>query len=321
MVSKYFGVAAMAAFAWSAQAPAQNIDSIDSQVDFIRFTAPEGTRAPRRSAIPVDTGLEAVGVGAIVSNQGQEKPKEFTLSIGAPFTYTTNALKTDTGRVDDVHINPTAGLSWEKPLNKVTLSASLQMSYDEYVDLAANDQSVFLGNFSALLGTLGKTPTPYVSYAPSVAYLDFYDHHVVTLHDFTAGARSFFKLREDAKGNPLTSLVVDVAYSRREASLAASEQHRATVTLKFSGVVSPELSWILKPQFQGRFYSAGTNDGRNDYNFKLLAGIEWKLIKSGQPSPYKVAFNIVFERNDSNFAGKDYTAWDIGPSVGYSYKF
>jgi hypothetical protein len=314
-------------------AVAQDIDSIGSQIDFVKFRDAEVLR-PADSPVQSDvsttdrvnfslrTPVEPLAADPAGPPPPPPPSKRFTFSIGAPFTYTTNALKADTGLQDDVHFSPLARLAWEKPFGDITVGASLTLNYDEYVRLADADQSLILGNIQAVLGDQSERLAPYVAYAPSFAFLNLYDDHAVTLHDFTVGLRRKKVLDKTAAGEARTLISIDLSYTRREASLAASEQHRPTLVLGLIGVITPTLSWVLKPQLQGRFSTGGVNEGREDLNLKLLGGIEWQPRDStGKVSAGKVAVNIVFERNESNRPGRDYSLWDIGPSISTTWKF
>jgi hypothetical protein len=238
------------------------------------------------------------------------KPKEFEFSIAVPFTYNSNVENADLGRKQAFHGVPMTQLDWRKSSGVVRPFARLHLDGDFYTRHSENDGSTALARFGIKIvdPKLGNT-APYLHYTPALIYDKFFGDHLVTLHNFAAGVTTKFDLRP-------TLLTIDVQAARREATLKAVEQNRIGATVKLSGDINDRLSWAIDQTVQARFYTGGPNDGREDVNFVTNAGLSWVIAENGG-----FDFGISFERNDSSRPGKSYSTWDIGPSLGFAWKF
>jgi hypothetical protein len=256
----------------------------------------------------IDDPAPAMIVG--LDGTAPPKPKEFEFSIAVPFTYNSNVENADLGRKQAFHGVPMMQLDWRKSTGVVRPFARIHLDGDFYTRRSENDGSTALARVGIKIvdPKLGDT-APYIHYTPALIYDKFFGDHLVTLHNFAAGVTTKFDLKP-------TVLTIDVQAARREATLETVEQNRFGATVKLSGDINDRLSWAIDQTVQGRFYTGGASDGRKDVNFVTNAGLSWVLAENGG-----FDFGIAFERNDSNRVGKSYSTWDIGPTIGFAWKF
>jgi hypothetical protein len=237
--------------------------------------------------------------------------KPFQLTFTLPITYNTNVENSPTKQKQSPHFVPTLQMDWKKSEGTVRPFFRVKADSDFYTKHSDNDGATFSGRMGIKVfdPTLGKL-VPYIHYSPVLIFERGFKSHQVTLHSFTAGAAGKFTLGQ-------TELGVDFQGARREATLRNFELNRAGLTVSLSGDITPDkLSWSVDQSVNGKFYTGGTNKGRHDTNFITNAGLSWSIGTSRT-----VDLGVSFEHNSSNRVGKNYSAWDIGPSLGLAWKF
>jgi hypothetical protein len=287
------------ALVFSASQPvlAQDADTSVQRIDR-RINAIDKIDAPEPAMILAEDGT------------APEKPKEFEFSLTLPFTFNSNVENADIGRKQAFHALPSMQIDWRKSSGVIRPFARLYADADFYTRHSENDGSTALARVGVKIvdPKLGNT-APYFHYTPALVYDKFFGDRLVTLHNFTAGMTTKFDLKSAA-------LTIDVHAVRREATLKTIEQNRFGTTLKLSGDINERLSWAIDQTVQARFYTGGASDGRDDVNFVTNAGLSWAIAENGG-----FDFGVSFERNDSSRAGKSYSTWDIGPTLGFGWKF
>lgn len=281
----------MATAPLSAQLPETNADRADSR---------EGR---------IDRALRAPG-GAAAFALAAGEDAGFMLTLAAPVTWNSNVLLADGGpHKASVHITPSARLEWHSG-GAFQVFARAQADHDFYTEGSSYDASTLGGRVGVRLtdDSIGGF-RPYAHYSPVMIFEGGFANRQVTLHNFTAGlGRSF-----DMGGG--TTLAVDLSGTRREASRRASEQNRVTGLVSLSGAIGQSFGWALEQSVQQRWYTGGANDGRDDLN--LIS----TLAFSYQPSPRgSLDFGVSFERNASDRLARDFSVWDVGPSVSFTWK-
>jgi len=109
----------------------------------------------------------------------------------------------------------------------------------------------------------------------------------------------------------------DFQIARRDASNSVANRNQAGISLLFLGDFVPDkVSWSLSQAAQARHYTGGANEGRDDLNFVTSAGVSVVLSKL-----FSLEVNASFEHNSSDRTGKDYSVFDIGPSIVLSVPF
>lgn len=229
----------------------------------------------------------------------------FSLSITVPFAYNSNVENAGSGRKDAFHTNPSAVIDYRQQTGRLRLFARVGTDADAYTEHSENNASSLFGRIGMRLHAdeLGSAK-PYLQYAPVAIYGSRFRDHQLTLHTVTLGAGGEIPVGA-------SSLSYDVNVARREATAAAAERTQVSGSAELSGDFVPDkLGWSIGARVQGRFYTGGTNDGRNDVNFNATAGVSLPLSES-----IGLDIGITLERNSSNRDGKDYTTLDVGPSL------
>lgn len=243
--------------------------------------------------------------------EGTEKVRPFKLKLSLPFAYNSNVENADANRLDAFHVTPSALLEWKRPEGVFRPFARIVADADEYSDHSDNGSSTLSGRigFRIVDESLGGF-TPYAHYTPLAIFGRGFDDHQLTLHTFAAGATGEF----DLSG---TTLSTDIAVARREASAAVAERYQFGGSIGLSrDIVPDEVSWSIEQAVQKRWFTGGANDGRGDLNFTTTIGLSWILSKKAT-----LDVGATFERNESSRAGKDYSTFDIGPSLAFLFIF
>lgn len=238
-------------------------------------------------------------------------PPPFTFTLGLPVTYNTNIDASDTGHREDLHADPSAELDYDQRTGTVRLFARAIADADNYFDHEDADASTMVGKIGVKIvdDKLGGF-APYAHYAVALLFGSNFQDHQLTLHTFTVGVKRPIPL-----GN--ATLTPDFQLARRAASTSAAERSQLGGGLKLEGDFIPNrLSWSLGQTIQFRHYTGGTNQGRHDVNLATAAGISYALTNT-----VSVELDFNFEHNSSDRAGKDYSVFDFGPSIGISVPF
>ena len=236
----------------------------------------------------------------------------FSLRVSLPFTYNTNVGNFENGGKDDFHATPSVRLDYSRPTGAFVVYARAAADGDIYIDYDDSNASTLSGRLGIRWEEPGLGPLkPYFQYSPTIIYSGGFSDSAVTLHDLTVGVGGAIPL------NNIT-FAFDLQGTRREATLPGSEQDRVRLGLNFSGSVTRTIAWSIDQTAARRDYTGGANDGRCDTNLLTVAGISAALNPEAAASGAAAIFlhlNVSYERNLSNRDGKDYSVWDIGPTL------
>ena len=281
-------------------------------------TPPPDTAAERADArLSRLDALDREGSAAVsfADDGTKEIPPPFSLRLAIPFTYNTNVGNLNSGEQGDFHFTPSARLDWSKTAGEFVLFARLAADGDSYTEKEESNASTLSGRLGLRYdGDRFGLLKPYLHYVPIIIYGAGFANHQVTLHNITAGVSAAIKF------DATTKLVLDGQITRREASLLVAEQNRFRLGATLSGEFSPDISWAIDPGLSLRHYTGGSADGRKDTNILTIVGVSAALNKAkvdekkGTPAIF-LDVNMSFERNFSNRDGKDYSVWDVGPSL------
>jgi hypothetical protein len=227
-------------------------------------------------------------------------------------TYTSNAFVADDFEKDDLFGAPKYGAGVAGKIGQFALGI---LSYDfriygsdaRYIEFQERDGDSIGGqvNFQLSNGpwffSLGYTPT--------AAYSPDYDEFLLGLHDFS------FVAAYKAQINALTiqpALVAARRYSNEEVAERSSIGGRLTLTYPLSNTLaitaSPSISYAAFDNFPGA--------QRNDMTYGISASAVIQLS-----SEAKFSMGISHIIRDSNIPGADAEVTNIGPTLGYVYKF
>lgn len=275
------------------------IERSTSDSEALPFTYFKSVRAPATTPLAAFQAM---------SDAEAKAAPEWSASFTLPVTYNSNPEHAGSHADGDGHADPTLRVRFANPVKDglITLSGSVDSDFN--FDRPANDSGTLALGAKYELKTrrLGGL-VPYAKYG----FLDIYDgtfeSHAVSLHNFSAGATY-----ESVSGKAGKEVTFDATFdlTRREASSRAAEQNRATADLEWSGAFRNGVGWDVDGTVQYRDYTGGANKSRTDVNLSATVSLTWKLKDN-----LSLAMTAQLERNESDAAGKDYTAWDVGPSL------
>jgi len=241
---------------------------------------------------------------------GETETHPWELSFSLPFTWNSNVASAPTNPDAAFHADPTItlGKKWDVGSSQFFFEANADS--DAYTAHSENDSSTLSAQAGVRFGDASTGVAPYVHYTVLALYAGQLDAHDVTIHHFTVGAKRSWTAGEHGR------LILDVNALRREATLRTVEQTRGTTSLTYAADIDDTTSWSLSARGQYAHYTGGTSSGRDDAALRLLGGVTFLL---GDHATLDIQAS--FQRNWSDRAGKEYSVWDIGPTIGFSTRF
>lgn len=309
-------IAAAPSFAYAqADRSANRFDSRQSRRQAAVATTPVTTTTAQTLARTTFLKSRTTSIAAGAPTPPAKPEWDVEFGIEAPLTFNTNPENVSSKKDGDGHVDPSFQLAVTRKTPRGLLTVTVQGDMDLNFDRPANDSTTVAGsiNYDFNLSWLGGAK-PYVSYQAADAYVGQFDEHDVTLHDFSAGANYATPDPEVEPEIAPLKFSASGGYTRREASDPDANQHRFGVEVGWSKGISKKLGWSLSQAALYKNYTAGKSDGRDDLTFTTTAALDVKLTAN-----VNLSFTAQFERNESSKAGKDYTAWDIGPTLSRSF--
>lgn len=298
-------------------------DDIDRATDAIDRLNQAGTIEPTFDLVP------EFGVMGLKSAEGsKEAEKRWKFTTALPFTFATNATAASTDASSSFHGAPAVGLGYTLPLGgKATLAIGGAAALDAYTEVPSADTSTLSGSVILsvpITDSSGAESGWKLSggYVPLAIYSGQYGGHVVTLHMFNAGISRAVPLSTRAIGANPKATDVELSFGanvmRREATVATSEQWRFTGTVALTAILDDRgrWSWSNSAAFFLADYTGGTASTRQDEQLKVKSIIAYKLSNG-----VSLTGGADFTRQWSNIAGKEYTAFDVGPTLALVTKF
>lgn len=291
--------------AWSSSAAAQSIDIVGSGVDLNTFRLEQSEQPPEeRETLQLMRGFGP-----------PEAPKEFTLKVVAPSGLLTNPLRMEDGSENSYHFVPSFILEWSRAGRRANIGVMALVYHDEITDYSDIDQTVYGAKFSVSTGDRKRVLQPSVYYFPKVIHAGVLPGGDVTFHDFGISLGTTVSLCKQGVDCG-SSLAIDGGFMRREATLAELEINQPVLELALQFRLPRGLTGKFTQRVEGRFYTGGSREGRDDVNLKSGFTV---VIPTG--SPMLVLLGALLESNFSNAPGQDYFALDIGPTVGLVTQF
>lgn len=301
---------AAALISLSAPARAQSADAAGDRISrqLERITVPKRQRAAPQigpdGSVPLSASFEI------------PRTEDVTFTLSAPVAWTNNAGYAENNGRSSFHVTPAAQVrAWKHLQNSsLVLEGRATVASDIYSRAEENNLSFLQARFEARLeGALGHGWTPYARYQPRVEFSDAqFSKFDSTLHDFTIGATGTLK---PESGLPVQ---VTVFIMRREATKPARERYQPGLTLGIGRHFGESaFSWSLEQSVQGRFFTGGANDGREDFYASTEAALKW-TPRDG--SPWEISLlDATLELNSSNFAQHDYAVLNVGTKVALTF--
>lgn len=296
------GVAAVGIAALAAPAAAQVTDrtAIDQR---LQQAAPDDPFA-------VGTGTPGSPLGALLLLRERDF---FTFAVNGGASYTSNVFLRDKDREDDVMFN------LDVSLRAATVVAE---RFDIFAEVAgfglryADHSELNVNGVRGRIGAATKVDGFDIAftYAPTIAWDDDFDDHLVTLHPLALSVSRVVPVADDVFLIPSLS----GGYTFADPSEFAAATATAGITAAW--VPTPEVSVTLTPSVSYRHYSdyfeSITGKVRKDWNFGVLFGLNYIPFADAL---LQVAVSGSF--NDSSIEPLDHKAFNIGPSVRFSMRF
>lgn len=302
-----------------AQAADRAAERADSRFDRLQ----ELVAAARSRAAGEDTRALSPRLAQMVRLQALAAPAEegpapsWSVTFAAPVAFNSNPEHADGNTRGAVHADPSLELDFSDTLKSGALDASLAADADEYSARGSNDSSTVA--LSVGYGVVDKRLGGWIPYA---SYLGLeicgrgFGHCDLTLHTLSVGVKRAFDLTPNLAKGAKTTLAVKGWVARRASNNASTEQNRAGLTLSLGGHFNGTASWTVKEALAYAHYTGGTNDGRDDVNSKTTLSVDLDVATATT-----LSFAVQLERNSSDVTGKDYHAWDVGPSLSLIHTF
>lgn len=242
---------------------------------------------------------------------GEPERFPWEVSVSVPFTYNSNVANAETNKDQAFHADPTITIAKKWGIGSgVQFFIEGDVDSDAYTAHNENDSSTLMGQAGFRFGDATTGIAPYVHYTVMSLYTGQFDSHDVTIHHFTIGAKRSWAAGDHGR------VALDANVLRREASVNTVELNRGTATLTYSADINETTSWSLSARGQYSHYTGGTSKGRDDVLLRVLGGVSFALSEA-----FSLDLQANFQRNWSDRAGKDYSVWDVGPTVTLSTKF
>jgi hypothetical protein len=235
--------------------------------------------------------------------------------LGASASYNSNPAQVSSGEDGDEHLSPSAVFVHKRIYPKGNVfKFQLVGQVDDYIGRSDVDQSLAVLTLAYQFSDQTKTFAPYVSYdRAEICFSASYETCKLSLDIATVG------LARDLALGANTGLSFKVAAGRRWSNIAEAELTRAIISIEAGGPFrGSNVSWGTTHVFEFQSYTGGTNDGRDDVNYKGAIAIS---VPINADKSAELALALQVEHNNSDVATRDFTAWDIGPAISLKRAF
>lgn len=259
--------------------------------------------------------LQTARIKGVEGQENKVATEDWKLEAAIPLAFSSNPAKLHTDERDAGHLTPNVAVTWGKPVGGYSVSATAGLIYDRYTSHSVDGTSIAFGNFQIVHGDPTVAFTPTISYAPTAVFDEFLGNHKAVTHDIYAGLVRKLIVPVPHSNMPF-NVTLNIGYTRREASVALLEQHRPALVVQIDRKVSERLSWRIKQVVRGEFSTNGGTKGRADLYLQTGVALSYLFAQTASLSA-----GFTFDRNESNKFAKDYSTWDVGPTLGITLPF
>ena len=177
---------------------------------------------------------------------------------------------------------------------------------------------------------------PYASVSNEMFFLSTFKQPDITYHDVTIGFYSGLAWRDkeripyvdslipysDASEPGDVSIYFDARLGRRMSDSTNYQNTFASARITSAYVISTNWRVEASSAFRVRRYEDYHGEKRMDLRPSAAVGLMWspewlkKIVKRSE-----LSFNLEFYRNYSNIAEKNYSLWEVGPTLSLRTKF
>lgn len=292
-----------------------------------------------RAQAPSDRDIEIEQKTDRFTPVAPEKPdvlprKDYEISLGAPFLYTTNAARSREDfnvRRGDWHFNPDLLVRWSHQYSFLKLSAYVDLSVDRFMTQTRSDEDTVYGYAKAAL-TDGTSDlfVPYISYNAIIDFRPDFESWDDSLHDLAIGISSGLGVAssgriiryKDAFDPGDSAIGVDFKVGRRLSDPRDFENTFVVLAFDFWHVFDDQWTIGLTPKLRVKWYDNFFGDFRRDVRPSAVLKVVWTpdwlvhLIRRAE-----IDFTASFLRSFSNISDGRVSEWEFGPTVTLAWRF
>lgn len=316
-----------------------------------------GARASARAISILTVATCSLWVGAVVAHAQVDRSdrydradrptseksteKDFTIGVELPAAYSTSAVSASKESVvedrPDRHVTPQAYLKWTHQYDGFKASAEIGASIDHYFKSSDANLDDLYSSFK-IAKTDGKWEyfVPYASISSEMYFLPTFNRPDITYHDAVIGFYSSLAWRDrdlipyidslipysDASEPGDVSIRFDARLGRRMSDTTSYQNTFVQGRITGAYVISSNWRVEASSSIRARWYEDYHGERRTDLRPSATVGLIWspewlkQLVKRSE-----LSFNVEFYRNYSNIAEKNYSLWEIGPTLSLRTKF
>ncbi len=267
--------------------------------------------------------------------------QDFRLEFNLPARYSSNVVSTSVDSIvesrGDRYISPELVLKWSHQFDWAKLSAEVGAGMERY--LTAHE-----ANLDSLFGTVkiqktdGKSDkfVPYALVSSSIYYEPTFNLHEISFYDVAGGFYTGFAWRDkdlipyidsfipyaDAMEPGDISVMFDFRGGRRLSDI--SDYRNTFVSAKAELAYTFAANWRVETaaKLRARWYGDYFGDRRIDYRPGASMGLFWSpdwlktIVKHSE-----ISLDFEVYRNYSNLPDKNYSVWELGPTLSLRTKF
>ena len=267
--------------------------------------------------------------------------KDFTIGIDVPVRHSSSVTSASVDSVvedrPDRHATPEAYLKWSHQYEWLKASAEVGASMDRYFRTRDANLDSLHTSFK-LAKTDGKHEyfVPYFSISHDMFFLPTFKQPDITYDDATVGFYSGFAWRDkdrlpyadsfipypDASEPGDVSILFDARMGRRMSDTTSYQNTFMLGRITAAYYISSDWRIEAMSSLRARWYEDYHGERRTDYRPSATIGLAWtpdwlkKIVKRGE-----ISFNLEYYRNYSNIVEKNYSIWEIGPTLSLRTKF
>jgi len=305
---------------FAAMAQAQGITDRPERVDRFDRLAPRETdgKTPEKSA-----------------------DKDFTIGIDLALRRSSSVAS---GSVDSIledrpdgHVTPDVYLKWSHQYEWLKASAEIGATMDRYFKTPdANLDGVHSAFKIAKTDGKWEYFVPYASFNTEMFFLPTFKSPDITYNDFAVGFYSGVAWRDKERipyvdslipysdaGDPGdVSVLFDARFGRRMSDTSNYQNTFASARLTGTYYISDNWRVEANASIRGRWYEDYNGEKRTDWRPSAAVGLIWspdwlkKIVKRSE-----LSLNLEYYRNYSNITDKNYSLWEVGPTLSLRTKF
>lgn len=267
--------------------------------------------------------------------------KDFTIGIDLALRRSSSVTS---GSVDsiledrpDSHVTPDVYLKWSHQYDWFKASAEVGATIDRYFQTPdANLDGVHSAFKVAKTDGKWEYFVPYASFNTEMFFLPTFKSPDITYNDAAVGFYSGVAWRDkqlipyidslipysDASDPGDVSLLFDARFGRRMSDTTNYQNTFASAKLSAAYYISSDWRVEANTGIRARWYEDYNGERRTDWRPSAAVGLIWtpdwlkKIVKRSE-----ISFNLEYYRNYSNIIDKNYSIWEIGPTLSLRTKF